>query len=504
MYTRVAPASPERFGRIEQRPSRILRQSTAIVFCLTPLILCLPWAVQIPSALNAFLAVAGLATVGLSLAVSVSTRFRPMLALSSAFLMCWMFVPAIYQLATGRAAWSDAQVLFSGENVTLALLLNLLTQVALLSGYLWREHRRSTKHDAVAGTRGSGREQMPLAPGFGRLLVVASIAMLPFVASKKGGLNVLFMPRDVQGYFADAALNVAVNGGLMQAIVEYVPYSLSVAGTLLILLSIRSQPKSNFPSWAFLLAGVVMTWVYANPIANTRFIALSCLGSIALVAFRPRSHGAGRLIITTFIAFTLLLYPLTSAISSSTGLTRTAQAVTQDPFVALSSQDFDGFQQTINAFEYVQDQGPGWGIYTISALLVVIPRAVWPAKATPASIDVASNHGYSFTNLSLATNAEIYIDFGWIGIVVLFTLAGALYSYLDALWESSVNAYALVGFLSVAQIGLIRGPMGSNVPPFVFTLMLLLFGMVLAKRHKRRTTRNAEQFRLSRRSQPNK
>lgn len=452
-----------------------------VIVVLLILALLLPWTVMIPSVLNATLAYLGLFAVAISIGLSVSDGFKPMLGFSSTFLLCWMFIPAIYQLSHHAAAWNDAQVLDSGPNVTSALALNLVTQTALLVGYLVSA-RRNTARDAMQHATVTSVDAQPEEHANIRsrlwvagLFVAVSLALLPFAAQKLGGYSVFFAPRDLRGLNADQSLDIAANGGVMATIVNFFPFTFSVMGALLLLQALHMRGWRRFPflGYVLLTAGCVLTWVYANPIANTRFIALSMLGSIAIVWLWPRTSRWGYVLLSAFVALTLLVYPIASLFNNSRGLSDSNAAVSQGPFAALATVDFDGFQQSINSFEYVAAHGHTWGHYLISALLVFIPRSIWSWKATPASIDVAGNHGYTFTNLSLPTNAELFIDFGWLGVVVIFLIVGWTFSRLDNLWGQP-KWLSLVGFLALAQIGLIRGPLGSSVPVMIFTILGLL------------------------------
>ncbi len=466
-------------------------------FFVAPMALLLPWTVQIPSLLNAVLAYAGLLLACIALVIATSDYFRPMLALPSAFTMCWLSIPAIYQLAHGAAAWNDAAVVKSGTNVTAALALNLVAQAAILLGYSWWRIRRrsglppvsSTAHGTPVNVRQPDapetRDDRPagrnvLTVGLG--LVGLSAVMLPYVAGMRGGIGVMLLPRDLQDLYVDPSLDLAVAGGIQATIVQFFPPTFAVSGSLLLIAAMRTRGRASAASVLGFVLGISMTWLYANPIANTRFLALAMLGSIALALFHPRSRWLGNILIAVFVFVLLLIYPLSAVFTKSTGLSESA-VLEQGIFTALAGPDFDGFQQIINSFEFVEDHGHSWGLYVVSALLVFIPRSIWQAKATPASLDVAANHGYTFINLSLPTNAEIFIDFGWLGVAIMFVLVGAAFAWLDAKWVRGTPVMqSLVAFCSLAAVGLMRGPLGSQMPVVIFVIMIMSV-MSIVTRH---------------------
>lgn len=405
-----------------------------------------------------------------------------------------MFIPAIYQLSHHAAAWNDAQVLDSGANVTSALVLNLFTQTALLIGYLASTRRNMVRYAMPRATIASADPQIEEHTHIrsrlwvAGLFIAVSLALLPYAAQKLGGFSVFFAPRDLRGLNADQSLDVAANGGITATIVNFFPFTFSVMGALLLLQALHMRGWRRFPFLGYVLfiISCVLTWVYANPIANTRFIALAMLGSIAVAWVWPRTSRWGYVILSAFVALTLLVYPVASLFNNSRGLSDGNAAVSQGPFAALATQDFDGFQQTINSFEFVTDHGHTLGHYLISALLVFIPRSIWAWKASPASIDVATNHGYTFTNLSLPTNAELFIDFGWLGVIVIFLLVGWIFSHLDTHWVN-VKWLPLIAFLSLTQVGVIRGPLGSQIPVIIFAVLGLVLCRAMFDDHRSRS-----------------
>lgn len=449
------------------------------------LVLLLPWLFEIENPFQALLAGLGLVLTSASIAVSLRNGFGPMLAFSSVFVMSWISIPAIYQLAHHEAAWNDSQVLDGGSLVTRALLLHALTQLAVLCGY---KHAKSRIRppSSVAVSNGSSRENsadttVEVARRLsiiGALLVSVSVMMLFFVVRRVGSFATLFLPRDLYSK-ATTDLNLSAAGGVLVTIVEIFPYTFAVSGTLLIVLAIRLFAVHRHPVsmarvfWGLL--GLVMTWIYANPIANTRFTALAMLGSIVLVIFYPRTKKAGWLIAGAFLVFVLLLYPLANLFNSSLGLSQSNPLLGDSPFAAWATPDFDGFQQSINAFEYVDHRGHSYGIYILSAAFIFVPRSIWTTKATPASIDIAEERGYSFTNLSLPTNAEAYVEFGFLITIFLFFLVGWLFAFLDKKWREDLRWAPLVAFAALAQIGIIRGPLGANTPVWIFVLATLIF-----------------------------
>jgi hypothetical protein len=180
------------------------------------------------------------------------------------------------------------------------------------------------------------------------------------------------------------------------------------------------------------------------------------------------------------VALALLLglfavYPIANVFRSATA---------EPAPLSLSSIDFDGFQQLVNTQQYVEERGHTFGQHLTSAVLFFVPRAVWEAKARPAGIDVAENRGYAFTNLSLPVTGELDLDLGAPGTALLMYGWGRLWRRLDEDWRHGFGrpGARLVPYLAIAQVGLLRGPLGSVLPAAGLPVILLVIALVLACR----------------------
>jgi hypothetical protein len=168
----------------------------------------------------------------------------------------------------------------------------------------------------------------------------------------------------------------------------------------------------------------------------------------------------------------VFLYPLANLFRGNGGGSKTGATV-------FASIDFDGFQQVINSVAYVRDTGHSDGHYVLSALLFFVPRSLWASKATPASIDVATHRGYAFTNLSLPLDAELFIDFGAVVMILILLTAGTVLGRMDTLWlvAPASRSALMVPYLGVAMLGVIRGPLGSAAPVYLTVIGLLFIAI---------------------------
>jgi hypothetical protein len=306
--------------------------------------------------------------------------------------------------------------------------------------------------------------------------------LTPYAVATNGGVGSFFASRaDRVDELAAAGVSVAESGGLQVALASILPAALAMVAAHLFILRIRAARAEGGWMSATLAdaAGLVLAFgavvLYANPISNTRFLSLAAFGSIALAMVRPRSRPAGRSLTVLLLVATLGVYPLSNLLASDTGTNNPGDS----PLAVFASKDFDGFQQIINTFIYVHDHGHSLGSYILSAVFFVVPRSLWSGKATPASIDVAANRDYWFTNLSLPVHAEFYLEFGVIGMVLITYAMGHAWARIDHAWlhqPGSMGAW-LAPVLALAQLGLIRGPLGSLSPIWLTVTVLLVVGV---------------------------
>ncbi|MGY1652036.1 hypothetical protein [Geodermatophilus sp. SYSU D01119] len=443
----------------------------------------LPWILQ----LGTFQVIVSVLQIGIcaaGIARSAHPAPRPIALVTFVFLFSWLGVAPIYQLSHGTAAWGDSAVLDS-PLVPDAMLINLLATTVLFVGLLLGPGSRHPAEPAPTVRR---------SPVPGRPLCLAylgcCIVLAPGAIASAGGVAGLFSSRADRAASLEAAgISGALAGGVQVALVSILPGALATAVAYLALLRVIHQVKTR--SWAqvdavdalVLALGLTLVVLFANPFVNTRALSAAALGSLVLVLTRPRSRRSGLVLAAALLTATLVAYPAANAF-------RGEDVTYATGFDAFAGQDFDGFQQSVNAVAFVRDVGHSWGNYTVSGVLYVVPRSVWEDKATPASIDVAAHRGYAFTNLSLPFHTELYVDFGVLGMcVILFGIAAAA-RRCDLAWTRAPDSglALLVPYASLAVLSIIRGPIGSNAPVYLTNLVLIGLGLWWARERRRDTT----------------
>jgi hypothetical protein len=152
--------------------------------------------------------------------------------------------------------------------------------------------------------------------------------------------------------------------------------------------------------------------------------------------------------------------------------------------------DFDGFQSTINVYLFTEGAGFGYGRQLASAVLFFIPRGWWPGKSIGTGGDTAEFMGYSFNNLSAPLPAEFFVDFGWIGLVLLSAIAGWVFARVDRYFHVSVIEGYKTSMLAPALLCgfsfiLMRGALVGVLGPIVLSVSLALLVKVYCTRENR-------------------
>ena len=415
-----------------------------------------PWLLLVQSTLTATLLAVAVLQVVYHAVRSLVSGHELLQLVFWVFSAGYLIVPAIYQLAYRQAAWQDYYIYVDDRRVQDTLIVLNVGFAAFGLGARRRSPRNGPARDAdrvrgveEAVTLGRPRELL-LCLG----LAGASLALLPVVLAKTG-LAALFSSRSERSaQFAASGVGIQQAGGAVAAFYGILPGALALAASYLLLMRWRRGRRSAPLALAVSLA---LLTVYSNPLANTRFVSSVAIVSLLLVVLEPRTRRGMTVVALSVVLGLFAIYPVANAFRSENA---------EPQPLSLSSIDFDGFQQLVNTQQYVEEKGHSGGTHLVSAVFFVVPRSFWEGKAAPASIEVAENRGYAFTNLSLPIFGELYLDLGLAGAALVLYGWGRLWRRLDDDWLQGFAAGGarLVPYLAIAQVGLLRGPLGAQIP----------------------------------------
>jgi hypothetical protein len=268
----------------------------------------------------------------------------------------------------------------------------------------------------------------------------------------------------------------------------------------------------------FVFVTLLAAAVLSNPLTTPRYWTGTVLASIVIVWAARTLPMRPRLWIIGMIAGYAFVYPHMAGLghASRAGSTvgRAASEVATDVYL---SGDFDVFQQTMNAVEIVDREGPDLGVQLTGSVGFWVPRRIWSGKPVSTGSEVAAQLGYAFTNLSFPLWAEAFFAFSWTGVFVVFLVYGLLVRKADRTLSRSLSRgrtdsiiVVLVAILAPYQFFLLRGSLLHAVA-FISPSILLLVVTATLSRYVRfpssdrlsgGTDRLPAASRISRRSKP--
>jgi hypothetical protein len=454
-------------GRLEtQESSAPALQSWVWIWLLSSLItlvLLRPWLVAL-GAWNGSLAGLDLIICLLGFTRGFSPNLRPIQTIWFCFQFSWMGVAPVYLVSHQVAAWGDNAIWAQTSAVRAAFELNLLCAVTGFVAFTWAASRPAS----AAANRGVARDRSLVRWVYLGLAVL----LFPRAVSYAGGIGGLFQSR--QAYNAHiATAGVSAPSAAFSAAL---PGIVAIAAAFLFLKRAVDRRLAGRSAGGLNAGGTLvalgLAFVLNNPWAFRRADVAAALGPLLMVAWRPRRARAGLIFAASALFALLIIYPLSKAFSGggSVGAVGTA---------AFASGDFDGFQQLVNSVLYVGAEGHTWGSTSLAAIFYFVPRAVWHAKSIPASWLVAGHAGYSFLDLSMPFQSEMYLEFGVLGIALVVGAVCWGLARLDAVWLTAPDSRlaALVPYATFGVLYLIRGPSGTSTPIYLTTAVLLWLGL---------------------------
>jgi hypothetical protein len=403
---------------------------------------------------------------------TVTDTFSPVAVTFWAFVAVWVGFAPLLQIRDRRLPWPDLPLY---QHYVTAQVILLFAVCAFWAGYRARVASRPARPRLV---RSTPRFQVTVDKAV--LMTVVAAVMALVCLPRTGGLAIRFTSRDdLQRAIEQAGLRGGQDLALL-GLLSTLPAAMSVVALLLCLLCWRGRVADHPRARLVLLiatgVAVGLNVIYNNPLTANRFSSFSVMLVAALALLAVDRQWWRTLFSVGMLLGLALVYPLANLFRNDR-----ARAHLRLGLDAYYTWDFDGFQQTVNAVHHVHAHGHSWGHHLISALFFWVPRSLWEGKAIPAGNVVAASRGYEFQNLALPFWAEVFLEFGLVGVIVLFFYYGRLARRLDT-WVSRADANLATGLATIfaaCQIGLLRGPLGAQIPfaGAAFVVLLLSVGL---------------------------
>ncbi|MEU2250482.1 hypothetical protein [Streptomyces sp. NPDC019224] len=349
----------------------------------------------------------------------------------------WMFV----YIAMGVAPFAQAVI---GQTPTPVVgpRADLVTAVALVLvgcaafdlGALLASRRPLRRRPAVRGD-GRGATAHPVRL---RLLVLVAFAASGYYVLKVGGPAVFFSSR--QEISASVAESGVASGG-SQVGSAFLKGFGTVPALLALLFCTRrlvtSRRARRSPStvlvWCALAA---VNAVVNNPVSNARYWFLTVLVSLLFTAF-PRSAAMYRSVLALGVVGALVLFPYADRFRYDDEGYRPVQS--SSVFEPLATKDYDQTVMFANTISWVGTRGHTYGRQLAGSAFFFVPRAAWSGKPEDTGVRVGQWMGMNMTNLSAPLWAELWVDFGAVGVAGGLALTGYGAARTDRRYERAVS-----------------------------------------------------------------
>ncbi|MDT9684761.1 hypothetical protein RND61_22270 [Streptomyces sp. TRM76323] len=412
---------------------------------------------------------------GVRLSAMVLTVRRKLLQ-ATFWMFCYMAmgVAPLAQAVLGRV---PTPVVGPREDLVQAVSLVLLGCFAfdvgaLLARYRTPWHRRGRAGRSVdgrSGERGAAPDDRPLLIHRRRLLllVLAAFACGGLLIVKLGGPAVFFSSRqEIIASIEDAG----VSGDGSQAGQAFLRGFGTVPPLIALLVYTRwlvtsRRARRTWSVVAVFGALVVLNAVVNNPVSNPRYWFLTVLFALLFTAF-PASAAMYRASLSLGVVVALLVFPFADRFRYDENNAR--QIETTSFLEPLALKDYDQVGMFANTITYVESgQGHTYGHQLAGSLLFAVPRSVWAGKPSDTGVMVGEWMGAVNTNLSSPVWAELWIDFGPVGMTAGMAAVGYAAARVDrrvarrAVRGSPTGSLLLITAPLVAGYSfiLVRGPL---------------------------------------------
>ncbi|MFD3677235.1 hypothetical protein [Streptomyces sp. NPDC058613] len=366
------------------------------------------------------------------------------------FVYMAMGVAPLAQAVLGRV---PTPVVGPRSDLTLAIGLVLLGCLAFDVGVLLARHRPTVR----AG--GPRKEERPVMAHRRRLQLLAALSFVCSAAfvMKLGGPAVFFSSRqEIIAGIEEAGVSNG-DGQAGQALLRGFG---TVPALLALLLYTRWVITSKF---ARRKVSIIVTWaalaalnlVVNNPISNPRYWFLTVMFALLFTVF-PVSAAMYRVALSMAVVIALLVFPFADRFRYDE---KNYKPVETTSFLEpMALKDYDQIGMFANTITY-SESGPGhaYGRQLAGSILFAVPRSVWPGKARDTGVLVGQWMGTVNTNLSSPIWAELWLDFGPLGMVGGLLGLGYAAARVDRRYAKRATRRAPPGALISVVVPLVAG-----------------------------------------------
>lgn len=259
-------------------------------------------------------------------------------------------------------------------------------------------------------------------------------------------------------------------------------------GGVLLCFQYFKKDKKKAVNWVtiigLLLFFLLMLLWFKNPLTEKRN-ALGPIYICLIFLFIPRFLNSN--VKTLFFLFfsMIILFPLTAIVTHSDA---TFKEIVKEPSIlleqmkgggianAFNTLNYDAFANIMATQDYVGKYGYANGEQFLSAFLFFIPRSIWEDKPISTGELVGkhliNDYEFRFSNLSNPLVSEGYINFGFIGIIlVAIGLAIAILKLMTWLKTDHYLKKMMAFYFAIHLIFLLRGDFANGFSYYIGTII---------------------------------
>ncbi|WP_424215390.1 hypothetical protein ACN20G_06095 [Streptomyces sp. BI20] len=395
----------------------------------------------------------------LALAVYAGARLSAMVLTSRRKLLqgsFWLFVYmalGVAPLAQAVLGQVPTPVVGPRSDLTWAIALILIGCIAFDVGVLLARHRPAER----AG--GSRKERQPIMTHRRRMYLLAVLAFLGGAAfvMKLGGPAVFFSSRQeiiagieeagVSNDDGQAGQALLRGFGTVPALLALLLYT-----RWLITSSIARRKPVVIATWAGL---AVLNIIVNNPISNPRYWFLTVMFALLFTVF-PTSAAMYRVALSMAVVVALLLFPFADRFRYDEKNYRPVETTSFLEPMAL--KDYDQVGMFANTVTF-SDSGPGhfYGRQLAGSIFFAVPRSLWEGKPKDTGVMVGQWMGTVNTNLSSPIWAELWLDFGPLGMTAGLMGMGYASARVDRRYARRATRRTPPGSLISVVVPLVAG-----------------------------------------------
>ena len=410
--------------------------------------------------------------------LNIEKAFSPFLTSFIIFNYLFFFLAPVFQIS----AMNDLNFRFPNDfafntsSVVFANLLILIFNIVFIFSYLYFKDKKLGKNKEQA-TEVNFKYNTPLAI---LVLLVACVAIAVF--------NYDYLLKDI----SESVYIIKDESTSLLLLKKKFLFFTPLGGIVLTLKHLQMTNKINSNTFFVVLSLVifiVLLFFFKNIFTEKRNTLGPIYIALIYLFFPKLLNSNAKFFLFMFLSM-VIIFPLSSTlthIDASLEQIFVKPSLIYESFLrfgtisgAFESLHYDAFSNIMATVEYVKLYGLSWGYQLLGVCLFFVPRSLWTTKPLSTG-ELIGNYLFdttprNFTNLSNSVVSEGFINFGFIGIVVLaIVLAYFIVKFI--IWHRSEDCLKqfIAFYFAVHLMFLLRGDLTNGFSYFIGPLLSVVF-----------------------------